>query len=180
MLALMQGVTPQGITDDNMPSPGTPSGISDAIFARQLRRVREAAKLTQQQLADVLASTGNKIHRSTIGKIENGDRPVTVGEATQIAEILGVDLAALLTEPPADLDKQEAMAMAALGAAERELHYAMGEREQTRAHAASAQKTADAADHRAAEAEIALKNARHRLGLLQSHVPNPRTIQPKE
>src|ERR1700722_2997434 len=81
---------------------GPPSDFSDAIFARRLRAVREASGMTQQQLADAMASTGNKIHRSTIGKIESGDRPVTIGEAVQLAGILGVDLAELVTEHTLD------------------------------------------------------------------------------
>jgi transcriptional regulator with XRE-family HTH domain len=96
MFVLMQSATPQDATGDN----GTPpSDFSDAVFARRLRDLREASGLTQQQLADVMASTGNKIHRSTIGKIESGDRPVTVGEAAELAGILGVGLAELVTDP---------------------------------------------------------------------------------
>lgn len=90
-----------------MPPQGTPSDISDAIFARRLRQVREAARLTQQELADVMASTGNKIHRSTVGKIENGERPVTVGEAVQLAGILGVPLMDLVTERCADSESEQ-------------------------------------------------------------------------
>ncbi len=102
MLALMQGETPQDVTGDNLESQEVPSDFSDAIFARRLREVREQAGMTQQQLADQMARTGNKIHRSTVGKIENGDRPVTIGEAVQFAGILGVGLAVLLTDAGQD------------------------------------------------------------------------------
>ena len=87
---------------------GPPSDFSDAIFARRLRAVREASGMTQQQLADAMARTGNKIHRSTIGKIESGDRPVTIGEAVQLAGILGIPLVELVTEHAADAEEQRA------------------------------------------------------------------------
>jgi transcriptional regulator with XRE-family HTH domain len=104
MLALMQGMTSQDTPADNLTSQEVPSDFSDAIFARRLRQVRELAGMTQQQLADLMARTGNRIHRSTIGKIESGARPVTIGEAVQFAGILGVGLAQLVTDPGPDTD----------------------------------------------------------------------------
>jgi transcriptional regulator with XRE-family HTH domain len=98
----MQGITSQDTTGRNSELREVPSDISDAIFARRLREVREQAGMTQQQLADLMARTGNKIHRSTIGKIESGGRPVTIGEAVQLAGILGADLAELITDPAPD------------------------------------------------------------------------------
>jgi transcriptional regulator with XRE-family HTH domain len=102
MLALMQGITSQGTTGGHSEYQVLPSDFSDATFARRLRLVREAAGMTQQQLADAMAATGNKIHRSTIGKIESGDRPVTIGEAVQLAGIVGVPLEVLATDLPDD------------------------------------------------------------------------------
>lgn len=97
MFALMEGKeSSQEATVGNWEPQGVPSNISDAIFARRLRSIREQADMTQQQLADAMARTGSRIHRSTIGKIENGDRPVTVGEAVQIAGIFGVPLTELV------------------------------------------------------------------------------------
>jgi len=72
--------------------------LLNATFARRLREVRRQAGMTQQRLADLMARAGSKIHRSTIGKIEIGDQPVTIGQAVQIAGILGVPLAELITE----------------------------------------------------------------------------------
>lgn len=95
----MQGITSQDTTGPHGVPQSPPSDFSDAVFARQLKAVRLAAGLTQQELAERMASTGNKIHRSTIGKIESGDRPVTIGEAVQFAGILGVPLAELITDP---------------------------------------------------------------------------------
>jgi len=64
----------------------------DTRIGRQLRYLREEAGLTQQQLADVMREAGARMHRSTIGKIEAGERVVSIGEAAQFAEVLGIDL----------------------------------------------------------------------------------------
>jgi hypothetical protein len=47
-----------------------------------------------------MSMAGDVMHRSTIGKIESESaaRTVSVGEAVQLARILGVDLADLITE----------------------------------------------------------------------------------
>jgi transcriptional regulator with XRE-family HTH domain len=108
MLALMQGMTSHDTPQDHTEYQVVPSDFSDATFARRLRLVREAAGMTQQQLADAMAATGNKIHRSTIGKIESGDRPVTIGEAVELAGIVGVPLADLATDLPAELWERQA------------------------------------------------------------------------
>jgi transcriptional regulator with XRE-family HTH domain len=68
----------------------------DVLFGRRLRYMREEAGLTQQQLADVMREAGSKMHRSTIGKIEAGERVVSIGEAAQFADILGIDLRELI------------------------------------------------------------------------------------
>ncbi len=68
----------------------------DTLFGRRLRYLREEARLTQQQLADVMREAGAKMHRSTIGKIEAGERVVSIGEAAQFADILGIELRELI------------------------------------------------------------------------------------
>jgi len=90
----MQGTTPLDIT----PSLSTSQDPADANFARRLKEVRTAAGLTQQQLADRVTAAGRKMFRSQVGKIENGDRPVTISEATALADALGVTLADLATD----------------------------------------------------------------------------------
>jgi transcriptional regulator with XRE-family HTH domain len=72
-------------------------GDPDVVFGRRLRYLREQAELTQQQLADVMRAAGAKMHRSTVGKIEAGERLVSIGEASQFADVLGVNLTELLT-----------------------------------------------------------------------------------
>jgi transcriptional regulator with XRE-family HTH domain len=85
---------------------GTPSEFSDAIFARRLREVRQIAGVTQQQLADRMTAVGHKMHRSAIAKIEVGDRPVSIGEAVQLAGQLGTTLMDLVTDARADLPEE--------------------------------------------------------------------------
>jgi transcriptional regulator with XRE-family HTH domain len=72
-------------------------GDPDVVFGERLHYLREQAQLTQQQLADVMRAAGSKMHRSTIGKIEAGERVVSIGEAAQFADVLGVNLMDLLT-----------------------------------------------------------------------------------
>lgn len=74
----------------------TPAGGADAAFGRRLSYLRGEAGLTQQQLADVMRERGLKMHRSTIGKIEAGERVVSIGEAAQFAQVLGIDLRELI------------------------------------------------------------------------------------
>ena len=75
-----------------------PSDFSDSIFARRLREVRRQAGVTQQQLASRMTEVGHKLHRSAVAKIELGERPVTIGEAVQLAGILGAPLMELVTD----------------------------------------------------------------------------------
>ena len=55
--------------------------------------------MTQQQLADVMREAGSKIHRSTIGKIESGDRACPSVRLSSSPGILGIDLSELSTCP---------------------------------------------------------------------------------
>jgi transcriptional regulator with XRE-family HTH domain len=88
----------QDVTGGNWVAEGPPADFSDSIFARRLREVRQQARTTQQQLAERMTATGHKMHRSAIAKIEVGDRPVSIGEAVQLAGILGVPLMELVTD----------------------------------------------------------------------------------
>jgi transcriptional regulator with XRE-family HTH domain len=72
-------------------------GDPDVVFGRRLHDLREQAGLTQQQLADMMRAAGSKMHRSTIGKIEAGERVVSIGEAAQFAEVLDLKLTDMLT-----------------------------------------------------------------------------------
>jgi transcriptional regulator with XRE-family HTH domain len=97
----------QDLTGSNMESQ-RPSEISDGIFARRLLALRKTAGLTQDQLADRMTKAGNTMHRSAIAKMEAGDRAVSIGEAVQLAGVLGVDLADLASERSWDTEQDRA------------------------------------------------------------------------
>lgn len=106
---------PLGTADGPPEDEGQPSDYSDSIFARRLREVRQQAGITQQQLADWMTQVGHKLHRSAVAKIELGERPVTIGEAVQLAGILGVPLMELVTDRLAEtkMERQHADRIAA-------------------------------------------------------------------
>ena len=72
------------------------------LAQHRLREVRQVAGVTQQQLADRMTAVGHKMHRSAIAKIEVGDRPVSIGEAVQLAGQLGTTLMDLVTDARSD------------------------------------------------------------------------------
>jgi transcriptional regulator with XRE-family HTH domain len=111
----MEDIMPQETADSPWEDEGQPSDFSDSIFARRLREVRQQAGITQQQLADWMTRVGHKLHRSAVAKIELGERPVTIGEAVQLAGILGVPLMELVTAHGAEteLERQHADRIAA-------------------------------------------------------------------
>lgn len=88
--------------------PGEPD--PDAVFARCLRAAREAAGLTQKQLADHMTGRGYQMRQGTISKIEAAERFVWLGEAISLAEAVGASLTDLLTPPPEPGDLAKAIA----------------------------------------------------------------------
>lgn len=64
----------------------------EAALRENMRRVREAADMSQTELGKRLADRGLPFHQQTIQRIESGDRPVRLNEAMIISEVLGVDL----------------------------------------------------------------------------------------
>jgi transcriptional regulator with XRE-family HTH domain len=100
---------PQDATGDHWENQDPSSDLADSIFARRLRAVRTQAGATQKQLADRMAARGYKMLQSTVAKIESGERPVSIGEAVQLAEVLGVDLGELTTERPGDPVRDKAL-----------------------------------------------------------------------
>ena len=84
--------------------------IADVVFARQARQYRERAGLTQRQVAERMSTAGFRMHHSTVAKIEAGTRPVIVGEAAEMARVLGVSIESLMTEKE-PLSRHEMMRM---------------------------------------------------------------------
>ena len=72
-----------------------------AIFARNLRRLRSSAGLSQEELA---ARAG--LHRTYISSIEHGNRNVSIENIYAIAVALGADPRELLAPNPNDAVKE--------------------------------------------------------------------------
>ena len=68
---------------------------ANAVVAANVRRLRKARKLSQEQFAEL-----TKLHRTYVGAIERRERNITLNTLEQIANALGVSCADLLT--PAD------------------------------------------------------------------------------
>lgn len=75
---------------------------SKAIFADRMRTERIRAGLSQNELARRLSeSVGYAVDGSSVTRMENRGRGVRLVEAIVIADVLGVPLAALLTDESA-------------------------------------------------------------------------------
>ncbi|MFD3955853.1 MULTISPECIES: helix-turn-helix domain-containing protein [Streptomyces] len=61
-------------------------------FAEWLRSARSASGLSQGKVADAMNAEGFVFYQQTIAKVESGERPVRLDEATALARIFGVDL----------------------------------------------------------------------------------------
>ena len=69
------------------------SGRLGRQLARNIRRLRSAAKLSQEELANRCG-----LHRTYIGAVERGERNVTLKTVERIAAALGIDPIRLLSE----------------------------------------------------------------------------------
>lgn len=63
----------------------------EATFANELQRRREAQGISQSELARRAKAQGLNIWQSAVGRIEAGDRQVTLNEALTLANVLGAD-----------------------------------------------------------------------------------------
>jgi len=70
-----------------------------SIFARNLKRLRTAAGLSQEELAGRAG-----LHRTYISSVEHGNRNVSIENIYAIAKALGSDPRELLTPAPDDAD----------------------------------------------------------------------------
>ncbi len=68
----------------------------DKQVGRQVRRLREAGGLTQEQLAARLQVRGCDLTRSALAKIEAGQRHIYAFELRQLREALGTTYEELL------------------------------------------------------------------------------------
>ncbi|MEU1433970.1 helix-turn-helix transcriptional regulator [Streptomyces sp. NPDC005786] len=65
-------------------------------FAEWLRTTRSDAGLSQGKVADAMNAEGFVFYQQTIAKVESGERPVRLDEATALARILGANLGDVL------------------------------------------------------------------------------------
>ncbi|CAN5381415.1 hypothetical protein BH09ACT6_BH09ACT6_18780 [soil metagenome] len=75
---------------------GNEIGVTGREVARNVKRVRLAAGLTQQEVSQYLAELGRPIPVASIGKIESADRRVEVDDLMSLAIALGVTPITLL------------------------------------------------------------------------------------
>lgn len=80
------GETRRGLPADN---------LTDDRFAKNLRTVRAAQKVSQAELARRMAARGWPYYAQTIHRIETGQRKITLGEAVELARLLGTTADAL-------------------------------------------------------------------------------------
>lgn len=72
---------------------------AEAMFGLNFRHARERAGLSQTELAKRMSTLGFRWHQATVYKVESGDRPVKLGEALALENMLQVPLREL-TAPP--------------------------------------------------------------------------------
>lgn len=70
----------------------------DEQFRKAMLEARKAKGIPQQALADALTKSGSPMHLTAIGKVERGERRVTIGEALVIAHTLGIGLPGVRTD----------------------------------------------------------------------------------
>ena len=71
----------------------------DQEFGPTVRLVRQERDMSQEELATAVAKLGYQLSQATIGKIERGDRKVTIGEAEAIARALDTSTTAFILGP---------------------------------------------------------------------------------
>lgn len=68
----------------------------EAAFGHRIREAREAAGLSQAQLADQLVRQGVKLSPSQVAKVERGERSTSIAELTAFARVFCLQPARLV------------------------------------------------------------------------------------
>lgn len=72
----------------------------DANIAANVRAYREAAGISQEELAQRIADRGFPFTQATVWKVESGQRPLKASELIALADVFGRILVTDLTKPP--------------------------------------------------------------------------------
>lgn len=67
---------------------------AQALFARNVRRIRLGQKMTQERLAE-----RSELHPNYISSVERGERNISIRNIERIAQALEVTMAELVTQP---------------------------------------------------------------------------------
>lgn len=68
----------------------------DRVVGQQIREIREANRLTQEQLAARLQTCGCDVTRSALAKMEVGQRHIYAAELRALRQILNISYETLL------------------------------------------------------------------------------------
>lgn len=72
---------------------GMDEHMSDGTYAAaNLKKLRESKKLSRQNLIDELKKDGLSIHATSLRRIEEGEQPMKVNEASHFASYFGISL----------------------------------------------------------------------------------------
>jgi transcriptional regulator with XRE-family HTH domain len=69
---------------------------AEAVFAENLKALRKAAGMSQEEFARAMTRRGVKWHQATVYKVEKGERQIQLGEADVAARVLNVPLQEML------------------------------------------------------------------------------------
>ena len=79
----------------------------EALVAHNMKVLRKAARLSQEDLAERMTQLGFKFHQTQVAKIESGNRLVRFDEVVGLAKALSVPAAQFMTEAVAGPDEPD-------------------------------------------------------------------------
>lgn len=89
-------VTPKWFSVLSMTARPDSPAQAETAFVENLKALRKAAGMSQEEFARVMTGRGVKWHQATVYKVENGERQIQLGEADVAARILNVPLQQML------------------------------------------------------------------------------------
>jgi transcriptional regulator with XRE-family HTH domain len=78
---------------------GLPTKV-ESVFAENLKALRTAANITQDDFARKMSRRGFSWYQATVYKVENGERQIQLAEAEAAAQVLKVPLAQMMRADP--------------------------------------------------------------------------------